>query len=562
MNKMIIKFKVELKIRNSIVYVPIKMQIEKLNNIYPLLLFVCVFLWISISIVPLNIHEDGINHLLIAREIVETGKIQSHFPYYIMDIRNGEKIYYPITSPEISHILIGLFYIIGGENFVKFYSPLCGALTAIFIYFILIDLDKFVAIFCIILTIMVNSLKFMIISPLLEQHLLATTIMCIYFYYLSLKKPSYKYTVIAGIFLGISMAIKQQGLSLFATIVFYDILKSFFDIMKNRKRYNMLLIVIISFVVAFLPLYDLVVRNGTIDFVPSDHLLVPFLRPKYVANMESIIEKNRLAYYWSNYSSPLDVIKAYFYYPIYYYYSHREREMRLQESVWVFIFLITISGWIFLYKKDKLLFSFLLALFIGQIFLTYYTNTPVYAYHVIGLTTLCIFLSTGIKYIMQLTKNKFASLAILTLFLAVMINQNIFYILPYHNSEELDNIHLNSYKNLSQFIENKNIPKDAVIIGFPSAFKYYCRRDQLWLNEGGGSKIPLIFWSNNLSVSLYWLRYYNASYIFIDTYQIDAYGIDCIPSSGLLSYIDKSPYFKKIYDDNVLRLYEIVYNED
>lgn len=549
-------------------------------DMFALFLFILTFTYLSICILPTNIHGDGLLHALIARETAENGEIPDHRPYYIMEVEQGVKTYYPITYPRVSYVMMALFYLIGGESMLKFFSPFFGSLVALFIYFLLRRINKPVGGIAGFLAIVFNSERFIMV-PLIEQFLLASMTACIYFYYLFLKSTEKKYAILTALFLGLAMSLKQQGLVFFALILTHALFKIGYDLIKKRGAEllkPLVLLIIISIAISSIPLYDQIKRNGTLSFVPGNSQ-IPFLVSKFPANQESMNEIDRIVGYWPVYEplyeSLIDTIRRYFLHPIYYRFSARG----VAAHAWFyFLTILYILGITYLSKKDTSLLSLLFFVSFGDVAVAYFANTPLWQYHLLSLSILPIFLLFGlfgVKQLKPLHSTKRARAIIIPLLACIIVTMILASVTNIHEniwidsgrpsspSGRLDDYHLEAYKDMAIFVQN-NTPEDAIFLTTEEGFMFFSKRDAIWLNEGGGAKVPLIFETADEKEALYWLKYYNISYVFIDNRQTGWRGyFDYIPSHGLLDYIDKSAHFKKVYtvysDNEVLRLYKVIY---
>jgi len=241
--------------------------------------------------------------------------------------------------------------------------------------------------------------------------------------------------------------------------------------------------------------------------------------------------------------------------------------------IFVFIFVL---GCQYLFRQDKKMFSIILYSFIVDFSTAYLFPGNIYQYHVYGITTLSILLFSGL-YGMLFLHRKLAVKAgfslhplfkalwiilLLLLFLNLSYGYSTFIHQPYYqNSGRQADRYVSAYERMGNFIQ-RNTPEDAIFLAAETNFGYYCRRNHLWISEGGGSKIPLIFRSNDPNEALRWLNYYNVDYILINRDQTERFGVsDYIPRQGLLEYLDKSDYFVKMYEvDNLLTLYKVSSN--
>ena len=199
-----------------------------------------------------------------------------------------------------------------------------------------------------------------------------------------------------------------------------------------------------------------------------------------------------------------------------------------------------------------------------EVLLTYWLSSPIGSYNVVGLAVLSIILAMGFYYLIKTlfvrAGRKFYVLIIMLFFIAQLVSGYVNYIHKpvWGNPGRNDDEHIKSYQNLSQFIQRANISQNVIILGQSTLFKYYCERNLFWINDVDGVKIPFILKTKDKTSALKWIGYYGVKYVFIDNDQTYRRGLgDYFSSDGLLSYIDEVNYYKKIYDDGTLRLYEV-----
>jgi len=552
-----------------------KVPHNRYNGLLPLILVIIVFFYLTVYILPTNIHGDGKSHTLYAREIVDTGRLPEYEPYSAL-FAAGETTHLPIYYPLTSQTLMSLFYMIGGETAVKFSSPILGMLVALFVYLLLRPFSKYGAFAAALFTIILNSQRFIMV-PLIEQLLLFGMVASLYFYYLLIKKRQKKYILLTGLFLGLVVATKQQGLVFFAVILAHAV---FTGICRKARDGDFGLsklvfpILIIAIVVSSCPLLDQLERNGVL-IEEGNVKLPPFSTPKFPESPEASAAVEERIGYDIVYDSPLETLGAYLLHPFCYSSALGFlRDHAIFGSFLCFLVaLLFLAGTRYLFRKDKLLLSLVSSVFLVEVLATYFTDTRPFQYHNIGLATLGIMLVFGLLATREWAKSanriRLAAFAVLPLF---VIGSFIGYVVVVHDgtwndSGRYEDYYLEAYGEMGDFVSS-NMPEEAVFLtggGAGTAFQYYSRRQTSWITEWGGADIPLIFEADDEEEALYWLKYYNIDYIFIDVRQTSWLGLnDFIPPHGLLDYIDDSRHFKKVHasyaNDEVLKLYEVIYN--
>jgi len=537
-----------------------------------------------------NIHGDGFVHFFIVEESIRRGLLMDHIPFTIMTIENDSITFLPIHYPRTEYAMLSLFYLFGGADAIKLSSPFIGALVALIIYVMFRETNRWIGLFSAFGAVMLNSARF-IMNPLLEQYLLLSTALTIFCYHRFLCCKKQKYLLLTGLFLGLSMSIKQTGFIFAVAIVTHAFIYFSYLSIKERTRHpiiSFVILMIIASSVSFFPLYDQVQRTGTVGYSPGGTFtflpenfpfrsyLVGLLTSKFPADSEALSELNQiLGYRPTERMSIYATIQQYLLFPLYY---NRALRQFPDKSLWMMMFtFVFIVGCWYLLRKDKKMFSIIFYSFIVD-FLTAYLFflAPVYQYHVYGIALLSILVFSGLYAILRLHRKLaaragfsshqlFKALSIMLLFLFFLNLFNGYWTFIhesyYQQSGRQADQYLADYERMGDFIQ-KNTPKDAIFLAAETNFGYYCRRNHLWISEGGGSKIPLIFRSNDPNEALRWLNYYNIDYVLINRDQTKRRGLyDYIPKQGLLEYIDKSDYFVKIYEvDNLLTLYKVLPN--
>lgn len=555
-----------------------------MNNeqILPLLLVLIIFVYLSIYTLPINIHGDGKWHTLISKKITETGSILSHHPYQIMSSNENDITFYPITYPLVFHVMGSLFYMMGEDMAVKLSSPFFGALIALFIYLIFKDTNKYIGFFSALFAIILNGNRFIMV-PLMEQYLLFAMVSSIYSLGSYFKTRNTIYILLTGLFLGLLISIKMQGMYLSAIVLFYIFLKFGYEAIKNRsiqktKAFALLLFILV--LISSIPLYDQIERNGTFGFVPGSGfsnfipdslktLMPSFLDSKYpedpIAQEVRIIRVG----YWPEEMTLSQSFQQFILFPRFY--NMALSKTYLQNTyLWMLIFsILLLFGFQYLFKKDRNIPFLLLLLFISEIVISSIFTTRAFQYHVVGISILAIFSMAGLFKIGSLIRAlPYRKMIVPFILLFLITNLTTGYTIFIHetlwkNEGRETDYHLYAYKQMGEFVKSST-PKDAIFLAAETNFKYYCERNAIWINEGGGAKIPTIFSTDDQNGAIKWLKHYNIHYIFIDKGQTQRNGLyDYIPPHGLLDYIDKSPYFKKLYSyppkEEILILYEVVY---
>jgi len=544
------------------------------GNLPLILLLVIVFLLLVAYTFAANIHGDGKTHTLYAREIAETGYLLKYEPYSLCPGAE-ETTYLPIYYPQTSHVLMSLFYIVGQENALKLFSPILGVLSAFFAYALLRHVSKYGALAAAFLTVLLNIQRFIMV-PLIEQLLLFGMLATLYFYYLFLKKRERKYVFLTGLFLGLVLATKQQGL----VFCFVILIHAGLTVIAEKARsgdFALLRQIVPIFAIAAIvssgPLLDQLDRNGTIIEIGNFNI-PPFCQPKLPMDAESYAKIQDIIGYDVIYSSPWETLGAYSLHIFFYQGSVGFlREHAIAGSLLsLFICLVGLMGALYIFKKDRLVASLVCSVFLAEFVVTYTQNSRPFQYNNVGLAMVGIMVVFGLLNLREHTRwggvlGFTANLAIPVVFVlgALLCCISTVLVPSWGDSDRLGSDHIQAYQEMGEFVSD-TIPGNAVFLtggGTGTAFQYYARRRTVWISEWGGANVPLIF-SQSEEVALHWLKFYGVDYIFIDMRQTGYHGLsDYVPAEGLMEYIDSSPHFKRSYGldpaSAQLRIYEVIY---
>jgi predicted membrane-bound mannosyltransferase len=145
-------------------------QIKNNDVFLALTLVVIVASFISIYVIPVNIHGDGFKHAFWAETIASKGELIENAPYLLEDIREGERKYFLIPYPLTSHVILAIFHLLGGYTALKFTPIFFGVISSLFVFLILRELgNKYIGFFAGIALIVLNGYTFfMKVLPSME----------------------------------------------------------------------------------------------------------------------------------------------------------------------------------------------------------------------------------------------------------------------------------------------------------------------------------------------------------------------------------------------------------
>lgn len=544
--------------------------------IFSLLLFI-TFTFITLR---LNIHGDSKFHTLYAKESSELGYLVAEQPRRIYTIEGNQRIYMPIAYPLTSESLFTIFYLFGGELFLKLYSPIFAVLIFLLLFLTIKEIGQIKAILISSIAVLTISER-LIMTPLIEPYILLLTLSSIFILKLYFKTNETKYLFISSVFLGASAAVKQQGIlfTLFILVFLFGvelIYKPYFkkvDVKKQILKYfNFLLIVVI---IPSLAIYNQIGRTGTFAYSPGKteiplstpfyNVIQPLLASKYETNREAQQAMAETITYNRGDKSLINKVRGFLLAPFLFY---RSINTSFQTTIYVQLFLISIViiGFSLFVKKSDFLENkiFIVLLFfsiLAEIASSTVLKTPITQYHVLGviLSTLVIF--NGIT----LLSKRFAYLSItsFSIFFLAFIVGYFNYIFPlWSDNGREDPYHLEGYKRIGTYV-NSNTPNDAIFLAGETSFRYYSKRDTVWLNEGVGYIVKSAIYSSEESEILDNLKRLNVSYIVVNKAQTQRYGVnDFLPANKMVSIIDKSDLFLKVFDaygDGEMSVYKVNY---
>ena len=541
-----------------------------------LLIFLVFFIFNQSNLLS----SDSATYTLIVRHIAENRSIPSHIPYEVVDVSNGNVIYYPICYPLLPFLLTSGFYAMGGEMGLDAYS---GMFAGIFAFVVYVFVSKFSDKKRGLLaagTVFFSRHIFGTFARtiLLEQLLLVFIFLALYFYTSFLKTNERKYAVYSGIALGLTLATKQSGLlfatSFFSHTILYGVhrIRSNKRIDANRLRNWLLLYGIAALVSAPFLLY-LILDTGTLDYPVGQYFW--FLKPKWTPDSASLAYLGR---FWPLQHSTL--IEKTYATMTYVFYTLDHNYLVIWEPLCYIIFLFLGLGIWYLYKKDKLLLSTFGVFIAGDFCFSILSGGPpryfVLAYSLvmimIALGTFQLFslinrhISISRSHAIQYVKTPLIVLCIICLCLVSFAAPNYFHSLYesyYHGTAKMPEGPVDRtlrYKVAAEWV-SQNTPEDALFLAsrYP-VVAYYWKRQATWVNILGMGKVPEILYSRDLQLTMFYLRTYGIDYIVYDPYHVY---VDYFPPglSDFFRYGD--PHFKLVYADDIpfLKIYKIVYDE-
>jgi hypothetical protein len=535
-----------------------------------------IYFFIAFTI---NIHGDAKYHALTAKESAESGYLTQHQPYRIFNYVNSERIYMPIAYPLTTETLFTLFYLFGGEDALKFYAPFFATIIFFLVYLCIKELGQIPSsISALIATLAIGERLFM--TPLMEPFLIAMLLMgCLLLKkYVQTNKNSSLY--LSALFLGVAMCIKQQGLLISLFIIFFVccffIYRAFKKIIPAKQLIRVLsLFILIAFLVPSLAFKNQIDRTGTLAYAPGGtglNISFPFaqyiqsaLNSKFESNPDALQAIRDTIGYNKIKVNLINKTEGFIMSPFLYYrstdVSYYENYQVMLVSFIALLFFLSIFSRDKIVSQNKFIIILFFGLFVTETISSYLFRTPITQYHSFGvlITTVLIFFLTY--------RFTFATKYIRATTLCILIS---FFIIGYTNylyplwgqSGREDNSQLEAYKKIGAYVQSTT-PSNAVFLAAETSFRYYAKRDIIWLNESIGDGVYNAINAKDEKTAIEKLQKLKVDYVVINKKQVQRRGVnDYLPPEGLISFIDKSLYFTKVYDafgNNEMVVYKVNY---
>ncbi|MFQ6127260.1 MAG: hypothetical protein ACE5R6_22030, partial [Candidatus Heimdallarchaeota archaeon] len=115
-------------------------------------------------------------------------------------------------------------------------------------------------------------------------------------------------------------------------------------------------------------------------------------------------------------------------------------------------------------------------------------------------------------------------------------------------------------KEAADWLKSQISDDELVLVGRTHEVGYYLERKFISISELGGHNVPKIFAAYNALEAIKYLKEYNISYIWNSQLYIERFGTEFVPMHGLLDYIDLSSFFRKVYQNDIIRIYRVLYD--
>lgn len=557
-----------------------RIHVKKYKETFTVLLFsLLIFMGFSVVVLHSNIHGDAKYHTLTAKESAEQGALMQHQPYRLFEKQGEKRIYMPIAYPLTTESLFTIFYLFGGEMSLKLYSPLFATFIFLIAYLCIREAGTFQAAFISLLgTIAIGERLLM--TPLMEPYLILCLLLACFLLKKFYQTKNYTFFFLTSLFLGTAAAIKQQGFILAMFIVLFTFIFFIFQIVKKEatilKAIGTFSLFIFLFLLVPTPAFkNQIDRTGTLAYAPGGtgiNAALPFSKqiqpllnsslpsdPKALESIRKIIGYNKQKV------NLINKFKGFLLSPFLYYRSTDTGFYTSAVSMLLNLLVVIIGLGIFsqdkIIKKNRFTLILFTSLIGAEVINSYLFRTPITQYHSFGvlITTVLLFFFTFRFHFV----GKYLKALILALFIAFFVNGYANFIYPvWGQSGREDDRQIEGYTRIGNYAQ-QNTPPDAIFFAAETSFRYYAKRDIVWLNESIGDTVYAVSTAQNDTDALKDLHLLDADYIIINKKQIERRGVnDYLPPNGLLSFIDHSKHFTKVYDafnDNEMVVYKINY---
>ncbi|MDB5178656.1 MAG: hypothetical protein JWN01_599 [Patescibacteria group bacterium] len=534
-----------------------------------------VFSFYALITLNLNIHGDSKFHTQFAKESVESGFLVKNQPYRIYSISNGQISFEPISYPLGSEALFGSLYAIGGETLLQLLSAIMALGVYLLVYVLLREFGKKVALPTAILSVLVVGER-LFMTPLLEPLLLILLLGAVVCVKNFLRQNDKKQLYLAALFVGAATCIKQQGLvALFAIAGFltcFFVWKIAHKEWGLRKISALFIFILIAFTVPAPSIAEQIHRTGTFAFAPGRtelpssmpfyNLVQPLLTSKFAVKPEAKAAIKEQVKYNQKKQSFTDKVRGFLLAPILFY---RSTDSGFLSSSYTMLFYGTLTLLLLfviaLIRRGDVFGGFLVYLMITEMLVSFTLKTPITQYHTFGVILVVMVLALALKNLLALAK--VPGIAYLLLAFGLFTFNYADLLVPLWSSSGREDGHsLTAYQRIGAYVQ-ESTPKSSIFLAPETSFRYYAKRDTIWLTEDNADVVMRIITNPNPDNELKDLRSLSVTHVVINASQLNRYGVnDYLPPDGLYAGIKNSPHFKKLYDpygDGHFVIYEVRY---
>lgn len=537
-----------------------------------LILFLNVVLktWMAVSN---GIWRDGPFHAMIAQQIVKNESLVSFSPFNVVEVVEGEKSYWPVTYPPAYHLLLAIMYMLGGEMGILFLSPLISSFSILGVYIIA---KNYFGTKIGILTAGFFSTDtvtaFVSVSVYMDILVFFFTILAIIEFENLLGSNRRFSPVWAGLWLGMLGSLKQTGiLTAFSLVVYgFVLVGSELKSKKDRRKLKQVLTaIIIAIGLAFPFLLYQFTTFGSLLYPPFS---IPLMKEKWTIDSESAAYLQR---FQPEYKKPIyDILYEMLLYPF-------------PLTIWgeiasAVIGGLTLLGLLYTIKNKRrtylteflvlssvtLGFIVLFRLAIPRYFLFLRAFSAIFVIQ--GTHQMQEFLT--IPYITRWMKINLPienrRKRVTSYFFFSFVCFSLIYLITMEISignasdrigDRMIQGRIAAYQQAGLWVQQNTPPNVLILGGRAHEVAYYTQRDTLWIFWFGAHNVPKIFHARTAQEALTYLAMYKIDYIWLDRLQVANGFYELIPLHGLTDIIGFSPFFEKVFENNITRIFHVNY---
>ena len=523
-------------------------------------------------------YGDGAVHMYLVKQMLSGSRLYSYYPHWVVDVIDGTFVYFPVAYPQLDFFRLALAYFVLGETGVKLSNVIFGTLSVLVVFLLVKQIAGEGAAFLAALFIIFDeALYSSMVVFYMESALTLFSLATVLFYIKFLEHRGNVQLLLVSLFLGLCISSKQQGLLLYMGIIGFHFLYILWTtrtyLPQQRKVELQRLLKLIAFpmlLAAPFIVYQLA-TTGTLFYPPAPQFSRLVFPPKWTEDpvaftyIENLVTPDIWTFNWL-----------------------------INRSTWFFVLypgllgFLGITLFIFgvvwaLVKKRRIatLFSF-----IGLVHaIVFIWGNPLPRYYMILRLLANIISGIGAYYVIQtlLYSNRlravaentpfkifaskqmrrFIAVTFLLLFIAfpTYVRASDIYT-EYHRLSDKTSggrwpDRVMRIQEAAEWLKANTLDPDVILVGRLDEVILYLERNVMWISALGGRDIPKIFSSRNASEAWNYLQEYRVTYVWIDQLQFSSHSVDQIPERGLADYIDLSPFFVKVYQNDFVKVYKV-----
>ena len=542
----------------------------KLKHIFVPLFLISLYAYFVIFPLSLQpIFGDPAYHAHISKTISKTGELVDFDPYIIAT----KDINWPVFYPQIFHTMGAILYIIIGENSFSILPVFYGIFIAITLFTLVREYFGYVYSLISLIAVISNSwfIKYST-SYFMEIAVVFYLVACLNYLikYVSIK--DIRYAFLSSLFFGMSIATKQTAyifLPIFMACILYV---AFVD--NNYKHAG--LMVGVTFIISVAPLMYLFSVTGTI-FYPGD-LPSPIDKlQRDVANVLNIkvlkqsddwsiygsgsVRRKQELKTWRNVNNVILSLNPFNNLGL-----DTWGHIKLQPSytyLWIFILLSAILLSIFnIYRMPAYTTIMYGSMLFFLISLSIFARPRYFLILFIIFPTAIV--TEFVYYLSRIIdKRMHVFITSIITILLILSMASAYYSESIRNDRVYGGgiIQNASYYRIDAYNWIKNENNNYTIVGLTYDIAYYSEKPVIWINPLGAADIYEAFLNKNESNAIKVFSSYDVGYVLLDKYRIRKRAVWAgeIPMDGLVSIMDDSVYFKKVYENDIYIIYRVLY---